>query len=115
MDEVRIQSPERMTGRVGSVQTGKIAGFRITNTCSVVWGLCKNGYVAIKARVHKSPEYLAFEIVAQIVICVTTKNARRNFRLMHTSRGEPPITPRAKEAHRTGFGEGLEGAFQFQE
>ena len=88
-----MQFPERMIGRVGSVQTGKTAGVRIANAFSMLCGLCKDGYVAVKARVHKSPEYLAFEIVAQIVICITTNNARKNFRLMHTSRGEPPITP----------------------
>ena len=114
MDDVGMQFPERMIGRVGSVQTGKTAGVHIANACSMLCRLCKDGYVAVKARVHKSPEYLAFKIVAQIVICITTKNARENFGLTHTSGGEPPITPSAKEAHGSGFGEGQEGAFQFQ-
>ena len=106
MDDVGMQFPERMIGRVGSVQTGKTAGVHIANACSMLCRLCKDGYVAVKARVHKSPEYLALKIVAQIVICITSKNARKSSRLMHTFRSEPPITPSAKEAHRNGAGEG---------
>ena len=106
MDEVGRQFPEGMIGRAGSVQTGKTAGVHIANACSMLCRLCRDRYVAVKARVHKSPEYLAFKIVAQIVICITTKNARKNSKLMHTFRSEPPITPSAKEAHRSGAGEG---------
>ena len=101
-----MQFPERMIGRVGSVQTGKTAGVHIANACSMLRRLCKDGYVAVKAKVHKKPKYLAFKIMAQIVICITTENARKNSRLMHMFRSEPPITPSAKEAHRSGAGEG---------
>ena len=66
---------------------------------------------AIETRVHTSPKSLAFKIVTQIIICITTKNARESLGLMHLFGCEPSIAPSAKEAHRSGVGEGEEKAF----
>ena len=80
---------------------------------STFWNcLCKNGCVAVETRVHTSPKSLAFKIVTQIIICMTTKNARESLGLMHTPGSEPSMAPSAKEAHGSGVGE--EKAFQFQ-
>ena len=46
--------------------------------------------------------------MTQIIICRTTKNTRKDFGLMHTIGSTPTITPSAKEAHRSGVGEGEE-------
>ena len=73
--------------------------------------LCKNGCVAVETGVHTSPKSLTFKIVTQIIICIATKNARESFGLMHTSGCEPSIAPSAKEAHRSGVGEGEKKAF----
>ena len=79
---------------------------------STFWNcLCKYGCVAIETRVHTSPKSLAFKIVTQIIIRITTKNARESLGLMHTSGCEPSIAPSAKEAHRSGVGEGEKKAF----
>ena len=72
------------------------------------------GCVAVETRVHTSANSLAFKIVTHIIICITTKNARESLGLMHTSGCEPSIAPSAKEARRSGVGEGEEKAFQFQ-
>ena len=69
-------------------------------------GLHKYGCVAFETWVFTGPKNLTFKIVAQIVICLTTKNTRKGFGLVHTVGGAPTITPIAKEAHRSGVGEG---------
>ena len=74
-------------------------------------GLHKYGCVAFETGVYTGPKNLAFEIVAQIIICLTTKNTRKGFGLVHTIAGAPTITPSAKEAHRSGVGEGGKKVF----
>ena len=80
-------------------------------TCTFRDGLYEYGCVASETRVYTGPKNLAFEIVAQIIICLTTKNTRKGFGLVHTVGGAPAIDPSAKEAHRSGVGEGEKKAF----
>ena len=109
LEQVRMQFSEGMIWRVGNVKSWYVCKIYIVYT-SVIWNcLCKNGYVAIETRVHTSPKSLTFKIVTQIIICITTKNARESLGLMHTSGCEPSIAPSAKEAHRSGVEWGGEG------
>ena len=73
--------------------------------------MCRCTFVAVETRVHTSPKSLAFKIVTQIIICIATKNARESLGLMHTSGCEPSLALSAKEAHRSGMGEGVETPF----
>ena len=109
-----MQFPEGMVSRVGSVQSGIVATMEIIYTCTFMDGLRKIAYVTLETGIHKSPKWLAFEVVTQAVIGITTKNARENFGVMHTRRCKPAIAPRAKEAHGGRIWERIEGALQFQ-
>ena len=68
-----MQFSEGMVWGVGSVKSWHVCKIYIVYT-STFWNcLCKNGCVAVETRVHTSPKSLAFKIVTQIIICITTK------------------------------------------
>ena len=109
-----MQFPEGMISRVGSVQSGIVATMKIIYTCTFLNCLGKEAYVTMETGIYKSPRWLAFEVVTQAVIVITTENARENFGVMHTRRCKPAIAARAKEAHGGRIWERIEGALQFQ-
>ena len=109
-----MQFPEGMKSRVGSVQSGIAATMKIIYPCMFLNCLSKKAYATIETGIYKSPKWLAFEVVTQAVIGITTQTARENFGVMHTRRCKPAIAPRAKEAHGGRIWERIEGALQFQ-
>ena len=60
-----MQFPEGMISRVGSVQSGIVATMKIIYTCTFMDGLRKIAYVTLETGIHKSPKWLAFEVVTQ--------------------------------------------------